>query len=588
MSWRVQGIGASPGRVMGRVRRLRRDLPRVEHRTISNDRVDRELERFERARQRAVEHTRALRERTEERLGEVEAKIFEPQLLMLDDPELVEGTRSYIGENYLSAERAFDWKLLELRSQFLDSAHGMVADRLADLRDIRLRVLSELLGETTSSLVEVETGDVLALRELTPSLAVELDPGTIGAVLTAAGSRASHGAVLARSLGIPAVVGIGDKLDDVEEGATVLLNGSTGRVVVDPTEDERSSFRSSQVHSEERRRRIEELARLPAVTRDGVELHLQVNLDQPDEVDEAVRVGAEGVGLFRSEFLVIGRRTIPTEDEQLRAYRKVVEAFPEHDVTLRTFDIGGDKFPIFLEMTPEENPYLGWRAIRICLDLPDLFRNQLRAALRAGRHGRLRLLLPFVTSVDEVRRARELLREVQESLDGERDPGELRLGVMIETPAALDTVDLLAPHVDFLSLGTNDLTQYTLAVDRGNARLADRYEPLHPALLRAYAELSRAARRHDLPLGVCGDLATDPVGFAALLGLGYRSFSLPPSSLLEVKEWARAVSVQELEAVCEGLGGAESAGEIRAPLARYLEGTVPAESVASGRLSGPY
>ena len=588
MSWRVQGIGASPGRVMGEVRRIRRDLPRVEHRTIADERVEEELERFQAARRSAMERTRALRDRTADRLGEVEAKIFEPQLLMLEDPDLVGGTVSYIEENYLSAERAFDWKLLELRSQFLDAAHGMVADRLADLRDIRLRVLQELLGESVGTLAEVDDEDVLVLEELTPSLAVELDPARVGGVLTAAGSRASHGAVLARSLGVPAVVGVGDRLDDVDEGVTVLLNGSTGRIIVDPTEDEIASFRSSKVHSEERLRRVEELAGLPAVTEDDVEVRLQVNLDQPDEVEEAVRVGPDGVGLFRSEFLVIGHRTIPTEEEQFRAYRRVVESFPERDVTLRTFDIGGDKFPIFLEMPPEENPYLGWRAIRVCLDLPDLFRNQLRAALRAAEYGRLRLLLPFVTSVEEVRRTRELIREVRESLGLEEGERPVPVGIMVETPAAVDTVELLAPHVDFLSLGTNDLTQYTLAVDRGNARLADHYDPLHPSLVRAYRKLSRAARSLDLELSVCGDLATDPVGLAALLGLGYRTFSLPPSSVLEVKEWVRAVDVGELEAICGGLASAESGGEIRSPLTRYLEGAVPPEAVPSGRLSRPF
>lgn len=588
MSWHVQGIGASPGRVMGRVHRIHRDLPRVAHRTIADEEVEEELRRFEEARQRAMEKTRQLRERTELRLGEVEAKIFEPQLLMLEDPDLVGGTVSYIEENYLSAERAFDWKLLELRSQFLDAAHGMVADRLADLRDIRLRVLTELVGEASVSADEASEGEVLVLEELTPSFAVELDPERVAAVITAAGSRASHGAVLARSLGVPTVVGIGDRLEEVEDGAVILLNGSTGRIVVDPTGEEIESFRSSKIHTEERRRRVEELARIPSVTEDGIAVRLQVNLDQPDEVDEAARVGPDGVGLFRSEFLVIGRRTIPTEEEQLRAYRRVVEGFPGQEVTLRTFDIGGDKFPIFLEMPPEENPYLGWRAIRVCLDLPDLFRNQLRAAYRAAEHGRLRLLLPFVTSVAEVRRTRDLIREVRESLGLDEGERPIPLGVMIETPAAVETVGLLAPHVEFLSLGTNDLTQYTLAVDRGNARLAEHYDPLHPSLLRAYRKLSRAASRHGLPLGVCGDLATDPVGLAALLGLGYRTFSLPPSSVLEVKEWVRAVSVSELEAICGGLASAESGGEVRSPLARYLEGAVPSEAVPSGRLSRPF
>ena len=588
MSWKLQGIGASPGRVMGEVRRVHRGIDRMPHRTIEPERVEEELRRFTEAREWALERTRELRERTAERLGSVEAKIFDPQALMLEDPDLVEGTESYIRENYLSAERAFDWRLLELRSRFLDTAHAMVADRLADLRDIRLRVLGRLLDRDVElGPGEEASGAILAFDELTPSFAVNLEPRHVAGLLTAAGSRASHSAVLARSLGIPAVVGIGDRLQEIESGEEVIMNGSTGRVLVDPDREEVESFEESLVQTAERRRHLRELAERPSVTADGTRVRLRANLDQPDEVEEAVKFGPEGVGLFRSEFLVIGRRTVPGEEEQYEAYRRVVEAFEGDPVTLRTFDIGGDKFPIFLQMPPEENPYLGWRAIRVCLDLPDLFRNQLRAALRAARHGRLRLLLPFVTSVDEVRRSRDLLREVREELGADTEELDVPVGVMVETPAAAETVDLLAPVVDFLSLGTNDLTQYVVAVDRGNARLAERYDALHPALFRLYRRLRRAADRHDLPVSVCGDLATDPVGLAVLLGLGYRDFSLPPSSVLEAKEWLRALDVGELAEICADLDHAETGGEIRAPIRLYLEGAAPEDAVLAGRLSRP-
>lgn len=588
MSWRLQGIGASPGRVMGTVRWMRWDVDRVPHRSIGRDEVEEELERFEAARRRALEQTRELRDGTRERLGQIEAKIFEPQLLMLEDPDLVEGTESYIRENFLSAERAFDWRLLELRSQFVDSGHGMVRDRLADLRDIRNRVLRRLVdqeGLAGPETLEDQEPAVLAFEELTPSFAVELDGTVARAILTETGSRASHSAVLARSLGIPAVVGAGDRLQDVETGDRVILDGGTGRILVDPTEDEVENYRSTLVRSTARRERVNELARAPSESADGRRVVLQANLDQPDEAEEAAELRPDGVGLFRSEFLVIGRRAIPDEEEQYRAYRTVLEAFPDREVTLRTFDIGGDKFPIFLQMPPEENPYLGWRAIRVCLDRPDLFRNQLRAALRAARHGDLRILLPFVISADEVRRTRNVLREVREDLDDVPGDEEVPVGVMVETPAAVESIGLLAPLVDFLSLGTNDLTQYVLAVDRGNAALADRYEPLHPALFSMYRRVRAAAEEHDLGLGVCGDLATDPVGLAALLGLGYRKFSLPPSTLLEVKGWVRALDVGELTEICDGLADAESGGEIRAPIRMYLEGAVPSDAMPAGRLS---
>lgn len=593
MSRSLQGIGASPGRVLGEVRQIRWDIPRVAHRTIDPDDVEGEIARFEEALARALERTEELRDRTAQRLGDVEAKIFDPQSLMLQDPDLVEGTLAYIRDNFLAAERAFDWRVLELRSRFADTAHAMVTDRLADLRDIRVRVLSRLLDDDTLRRPEESAPEggstVLAFRELTPAFAMSLEPEHVAGLLVATGSRASHAAVLSRSLHIPAVVGLGEALEEITAGSRVMLDGATGRVVVDPTEEDVEAYRRLQVHSRERRERLAELAEEAPTTRDGVHVTLQANLDQPDEVEEATRVAPEGVGLFRSEFLVIGRRTIPTEEQQYEAYRRVVEAFPEHQVTLRTFDIGGDKFPMFLSMPPEENPYLGWRAIRVCLDRPELFRNQLRAAVRAGRFGHLRLLLPFVTSVEEIRRTRQLLREVTDDVNagasGDEVSDDVPLGVMVETPAAVELLDLLASHVDFLSLGTNDLTQYVLAVDRGNPRLTNRYEPLHPALFRLYRRVRATATEHDLDLSVCGDLATDPVGFAALLGLGYRQFSVSPRGFPVLKEWIRSVDTRELAEICDSLEGVESAGEIRAPLEVYLEAALPGDRIATDRLT---
>jgi phosphotransferase system enzyme I (PtsI) len=298
---------------------------------------------------------------------------------------------------------------------------------------------------------------------------------------------------------------------------------------------------------------------------------VQANLDLPHEAEEAVRLGADGVGLFRSEFLVIGRREIPDEEEQYQAYRRVVDAFSGREVTLRTFDIGGDKFPIFLSMPPEENPYLGWRAIRVCLDLPELFGNQLRAAVRAAGAGGLRVLVPFVTSVEEVRRTREILHDIYGALGLMERGTRIPLGVMVEIPAAVETLDLLAPYVDFVSLGTNDLTQYVLAVDRGNAKLARLYDPLHPALIRMYARLERDCARHELDLSVCGELASDPVGVSVLLGLGYRKFSVSLSTLPEIRELMRNVSAADLSDVCRETYRAENGAEVRAPIRRYLE-----------------
>lgn len=586
MTRHLQGVGASPGRTYGGVRRFEWDVPRVDHRTIEPDEVEDEVQRFQDAREAAREDIRELREQTAERLGKIEAQIFDPQILMLDDPDLVDGTLAYIRDNYLSAERAFDWRVLETRSQILDAGHAMVMDRLADLEDVRVRVLAHLLDRNVDpQFWEDGENRVLTASELTPGCAVQLDPDRVDGILTAAGSRSSHSAVLARSLGIPAVVGVGPELEEIEDGTPVIVDGHVGRVVVDPSEDDLETFRRAVESTGRREERLQEIVDAPGETADGVEVALQANLDQPHDTEEAVRVGAQGVGLFRSEFLVIGHRTVPTEEEQYEAYREVVSAFPDQPVNLRTFDIGGDKFPMFLQAPPEENPFLGWRAIRVCLDRPDLFRRQLRAALRAGAHGRMRLMLPFVVSVSEIRRTKEHLREVIDELEVDGEVRDVPLGVMVETPAAVETIDLMTPHVDFLSLGTNDLTQYTLAADRGNAKLSGIFDPLHPALIRSYSRLRRQAERDDCELSVCGELASDPVGVAVLLGLGYRQFSVPPSTLPELKEVIRSVEVSELEQMTSPLAERETAGEIRAPFERYLESVSSLPQAPTARLS---
>jgi phosphotransferase system enzyme I (PtsI) len=543
----IVGVGASPGRVLGPVCRLDWEISSVPHRTIGPEEVDAELERFDLARSEAVARLADLGDEAADRLGQFEGKVFEAQAYMIQDPVLVEGTRSYISENYLAAERAFELQMLELRVRMLDSGHAMVLDRLADLEDVRLRVLSALLGVEEPRLPDVsDEAVILVARDLPPSLAARLDGEQIAGFVTAGGSRGGHAVIIARSLGIPAVVGIGGDLDLLTPGTPLLIDGKTGRLELDPSSENVEEHREAAVRITERREALEQTPAGPTVTADDVSIEISANVDRPDEVRRAERLGADGIGLFRTEFLVIGQREIPTEEDQLRAYRSALELFPGRDVTLRTFDIGGDKFPLFLEMPLEENPYLGWRAIRVCLDLPDLFRNQLRAAVRASHFGSMRILLPFITSVDEVERTRALLDEVYDSLGAEAPEPRLPLGVLVETPAAVELVDRLAPLVDFLSLGTNDLTQYVLAADRGNARLASIFDAAHPALLGMYRRLAESADEHGLSVTVCGELAGEPVGMAMLLGLGYTKFSVAVSSLGEQREVARAVSTVDL------------------------------------------
>ena len=572
----IHGIGASPGRALGTVCRIAWGIPAPEHRTISPLEVEHEVTRFEKARVWAAERLRETRDMTSLTLGDVEAKIFDPQILMLSDPELVDGTIRYIRENFLSAERAFDWRLTEVRVAILDAAHLMIVDRIADLQDIRFRVLARLAGHDAEPLVLPDEPAVLVFEDLTPSIAVRLDPKLTVGLVSAGGSRTAHSAVLARSLEIPTIVGVGTELARLEEDRTVLLDGGTGRLVLDPGEDEIKAHQQMVRRLAGWREGAPPRDPGPVFTTDGERVYLRANIDQPHDVPAARRVGAEGVGLFRSEFLVIGRRVIPNEEEQYVAYREVVDGFPDHLVTLRTFDIGGDKFPLFLDMPPEENPYLGWRAIRVCLDLPDLFRNQLRAAVRAGgADGRMRILVPFVISKEEIIQTKGILEEVLEDIG---QISGIPVGAMVETPALADTLDIVAPHLDFISLGTNDLTQYALAVDRGNAKLQHLSDPLHPALARSYRRVFDTASAASLDIGVCGDLAADPLGLAFLLALGYRDFSLAPPSIPEVRELVGVLSTADLREVCGDLDDVKEVSNLRLRLREYLKATVPFEA----------
>jgi phosphotransferase system enzyme I (PtsI) len=376
-------------------------------------------------------------------------------------------------------------------------------------------------------------------------LTVQLDREAIAAIATDAGTGISHVAILARSLGLPAVVGLRDATQRIRAGDRLILDGAAGVIAINPTD-----VGVAQYH--ERQRQLAELEAQDAlmvgeepVTTDGVRLLLRANVDLPEDAVLAAHSGADGVGLMRTEFMVVGRATMPDEDEQYRAYRRVVEAFKGQAVIIRTYDIGGDKLPVG-GYPAEPNPFLGWRAIRMCLDQPQLFRTQLRAILRAAQHGDVRVMLPLVITLDEVLRARELLEESARELAAKGVPhrASIQLGVMVETPAAAVAADTLAPHVDFFSIGTNDLTQYTLAIDRGNANLASRFTPLHPAVLRLIHRIAEVGTEHGIDVGVCGEMASQPLMAYALVGLGVRQLSVAPRTVARMKRVVRGISAR--------------------------------------------
>ncbi len=583
----LDGSPASDGIAAGKVFLLDWGVPIVPHRTVDADAVDTEVERFHEARAWAKERLIELQGTAKDRLGAVEARIFDPQLLMLDDVELVDGTLRYIRENHLTAQRAFEWRMLELQAMWNRTANPMVLDRLNDLEDLMIRVLHRLLGHHDPSDLARETeGVIIVAKNLTPSLTVHLDPEYVLGVATDHGTRTAHWAILARSMRIPAVVGLGSVTQKAIEGQPAILDGRIGRIVLDPDEKDRRTFRARQKNLLVWEDEIATLAQQESITLDGQPVALRANLDLPVEAEPARSRGAEGVGLFRTEFLVVGRSTMPDEEEQYQAYRGVAEAFPSDAIYIRTFDLGGDKFPMFLHMPQESNPFLGWRAIRVCLDEPELFRTQLRAILRATAHGDIRIMLPLVNDVDEVRQVRELLEEEEEGLDRDGIPYNrgYKLGVMIETPAAALDAAELARHSDFFSIGTNDLVQYTLAVDRTNPRLAHLYNPFHPAVVRQLHQVSRVGRAAGIEVSVCGEMAANPLGAFLLLGLDITSLSLAWPAIPEIKKVIRAVRMEDARKAARKALAAPTSEDVTRCLVEGIKDSVDLE-VFSGRWS---
>jgi phosphotransferase system enzyme I (PtsI) len=568
----MQGIPASPGIAVGVAHLLRWEVPDVPHRIIADDHVQEEITRLHEAVDRAKERLRHLRKRVDASAGAEEAAIFDVQLSILDDRELTRSVEGFVKQN-ISAEKAFDLVMLEWRTRFARHASPMLRERVGDLTDVHIRVLSLLMGLPDHDPVDLPPGAsaILVTHDLTPSLTVQLERDRIIAIATDAGTRTSHVAILARSLGLPAVVGLRTATIDLHGGERVVLDGSTGMLAINPTDEEIEAYYERQREEEIAEAALADMAKLEAITLDGVRVTLRANVDIPEEAEAAARSGAEGVGLMRTEFLVVGRANMPDEDEQYRAYRRVVEAFQGFPVIIRTFDIGGDKLPIGGFPT-EPNPFLGWRAIRMCLDQPEMFKAQLRALLRAAVHGDLRIMLPLIVTLDEVHAARKLLDEAAAELAerGVDFRADVPLGVMIETPAAAVASDTLTRDVDFFSIGTNDLVQYTLAVDRGNAHLAPRFTPLHPAVLRLIKRTVEVAELGDIDVAVCGEMASQPLMAFALLGLGVRQMSVAPRSVPLVKRIVRSVTAAHAKLAAAAALRALTAEQARHELARRL------------------
>jgi phosphotransferase system enzyme I (PtsI) len=573
-----RGVPASPGIAIGPAYVLRRERLVIPEYHIEEDQIEGELSRLNEALELTRRRLATVREGMKETglIGD----IFDAQFLFLKDPTLIENASEYIRGSRLNAEWALQRELRRLERMFESMSDPYLRERASDVGFVVRRVLQALMGREPEGLKNAPPGVVVVSEDLSPGEVAQVRRGQVAGFVTEAGSRTSHVTIIARSLEIPAVVGTeGNWVEGLSDGTPLILDGRSGLVIVNPEPEVIAEYDKRRADDEVLERRLLRFVPLPAETRDGVSMRMLANVDQIEEIPDARRYGAEGIGLYRTEFLFLNRTDLPDEDEQLASYRAVVKAIAPDSAVIRTLDLGGEKVPTGLDLTEEPNPALGLRGVRMSAARPALFKTQLRALLRASDQGRVKVLIPMISTLAEVKFARRTFEEMraQVLVEGYKSAGEVEFGIMIETPAAAMTADLIAPHADFLSIGTNDLIQYTLAVDRTNEQVGYLYEPLHPANLRMIQRISQAARRAGIVAGMCGEMAGDPLHSWILLALGLGELSMAPFSIPLLKKIFRDSSAAEARALLSDVMYLGSADEIRAHVERTMVRRFPVE-----------
>jgi len=570
------GIAVSPGIGIGPIRCLQREEFVVREAPLPPERIEPELLRFREAVEASRQDIARIRDGIAAELGEHEAGIYDAHLMMLDDPELLSAVEHAVRGEHRDPGYAFGRYMASVATRLEAVDDEYLRERRSDVLDVERRVLRHLLGGSRASF-KLEQPAVIVAHDLGPSDVALLKRDLVLGLVTEVGGRTSHSAIVARGRGIPAVVNVQGILQKASNSRMGVVDGSAGVVEIDPDPETGTRYRVRRDRFDEETRALREVRAEPAVTSDGRRIDLGCNIELPSDAEGAVDVGADSIGLFRTEFFYLNRLQLPTEEEQYEAYREVAERLAPRPVLFRTMDLGGDKVASYLGTTHETNPFLGWRGIRFALHHPEVFRTQIRAIYRASAHGRVRMLFTMVSSEEELLRAVAMCREVRASLAAAgvpHDP-ELEIGVMVETPSAVWLADVLARTARFLSIGTNDLTQYTLAMDRDNERLAELYEPLHPAILRSIHHTVEAGHRAGRWVGVCGEMAGDPRVAVLLVGLGVDEMSLAAVDLLRVKAAVRSVSYETAREVARVALEQASAADVRRVLAERVHPLLP-------------
>ena len=547
-----KGTGASAGIGIGRAVIVEEKELVIKRETVTAPAA--EIQRFKGALEVSMKQTEALAEDLGKRVGEKEAEILKGHIMLLSDPMLVGEIETNIQNECMNAEYAIESVCTMYADMFASMGDELMQQRATDMRDIKTRMQKVLLGVASVDIAALPAGSVIVAKDLTPSMTAGINPANVTGIITELGGRTSHSAILARALEIPAVVALGGILEQVKDGDMAVLDGTEGTVLINPDDAVLAEYQNKRDAFLKEKKDLEQYIGKPSVTKDGVSVELVGNIGKPEDVDKVLQYDGEGVGLFRTEFLFMDRDSMPTEEEQFEAYRKVAVALDGKPVIIRTLDIGGDKEIPYMGLEKDENPFLGYRAVRFCLDRKeDVYRPQLRALLRASAYGNIKIMVPLVTCIEEYRQVKALVHEIMAELDREGIAynKNIQLGIMVETAAASLIADIFAKEVDFFSIGTNDLTQYTMSVDRGNDKVSYLYSTFNPAVLRSIKRIITCAREAGIMVGMCGEAASDPMMIPLLLAFGLNEFSMSPSAILRARKMVTQYDTRELQAVAD-------------------------------------
>lgn len=532
-----------------------------------------EVERFKGALDSTLKKTEELAADLATRVGEKEAEIMQGHMMLLMDPMLTGEIETAITGEGICAEYAIEQVCTTYADMFASMDDELMQQRATDMRDIKTRMQRELLGVESVDIAALPAGTILVAKDLTPSMTAGIKPENVTGILTELGGKTSHSAILARALEIPAVVAVPDLMNQVKDGYVIVLDGSEGVVYINPEQAVVDKFREKREKFLKEKKELEQYIGKPTVTKDGVSVELVANIGKPEDLEKVLQYDGEGVGLFRTEFLFMDRTAMPTEEEQFEAYKTVAEGLKGKPVIIRTLDIGGDKEIPYMGLTKDENPFLGYRAIRFCLDRKDdIYKPQLRALLRASAYGNIKIMVPMVTCIEELREAKALIEEIKKELDEKNIPynKNIEVGIMVETAAASLMADVFAKEAAFFSIGTNDLTQYTMSVDRGNDKVSYLYSTFNPAVLRSIKRIITCGREAGIMVGMCGEAASDPLMIPLLLAFGLNEFSMSASAILYSRKLITSFSTKELQAVADKAMSFATAAEVEAYMKEFM------------------